>query len=194
MTYDPASALLVVDMQNDFVDPSGSLAVPGGESIVPVVNDEIVRASGAGAAVIYSQDWHPPTTPHFAQDGGVWPVHCVMGTWGSEFHPGLKVLEAPIVRKGSGGEDGYSVFSVRDPRTGDTQSTELDALLAERNTTTVVVVGLATDYCVKESALDALRRGYGTIVLRHAVRSVDLEAGDGERALRAVEHAGGSVQ
>ena len=190
--YDDTTALVVVDVQNDFADPEGSLYVSGGEEVVPIIYGEIDRALEAGAFVVYTQDWHPETTPHFAKDGGVWPVHCVMGTWGAELHPGLKV-SGPIVRKGSGGEDGYSGFTVRDPESGDEEGTELEALLREKNVTTVVVAGLATDYCVKETALDSLRKGFATTVLQDTVRAVDLEPGDGERALDAVRAARGDV-
>ena len=115
-----------------------------------------------------------------------------MGTWGAEFHPRL-VVSGPVVRKGSGGEDGYSGFTVRDPDSGEEEDTELEALLRKRNLSVVVVAGLATDYCVKETALDSLRKGFATTVLRDAVRAVDLEPGDGERALEAVRAARGEV-
>jgi nicotinamidase/pyrazinamidase len=119
-------------------------------------------------------------------------VHCVGDTWGSELHPGL-VVEGPVVRKGVNGEDGYSGFTTRDPVTGETVPTELPALLAERGVTSVVVTGLATDYCVKSTALDALAQGLSVRVLTEAIRSVDLEPGDGERALAEVRAAGGVV-
>ncbi|HEY8771694.1 MAG TPA: isochorismatase family protein, partial [Candidatus Limnocylindria bacterium] len=112
--YDPRTALVVVDLQNDFADPSGSLFVRGGDEVVGRINDELQLATSEGALVVYTQDWHPPSTPHFAKDGGVWPVHCVAGTWGAELHPGL-VVAGPSVRKGSNGEDGYSGFTMRDP-------------------------------------------------------------------------------
>ena len=89
LRYDEKTAVIVVDVQNDFADPEGSLYVPDGEKTIPFINDQIGRARGTGALVVYTQDWHPPSTPHFQKDGGVWPVHCVMGTWGAEFHPGL---------------------------------------------------------------------------------------------------------
>ncbi len=127
--YDPHVALVVVDVQNDFADPSGSLWVRGGAEIVPLVNAEIERALAAGAAVAYTQDWHPAHTPHFAQDGGIWPVHCVRETWGAELHPALAV-RGPVVRKGADGEDGYSGFSMRNPADGLTVPTELDATIA----------------------------------------------------------------
>ena len=112
--YGPSTALIVVDVQNDFVDPDGSLTVAGGTDVVPVINGQIQRAKDAGAFVVYTADWHPESTPHFLKDGGIWPVHCVGNMWGSEFHPDL-VVDGPVVRKGIDGEDGYSGFSVIDP-------------------------------------------------------------------------------
>jgi len=193
--YDSRTALLVVDMQNDFADPGGSLYVRGGDAIIDFVNAQIDGAREAGALVVYSQDWHPPVTPHFKKDGGVWPVHCLGDSWGSDFHPRLRVLpEAPRIRKGTGGEDGYSAFSVRDPESGATAATELESILRARNIVRIVIVGLATDYCVKETALDAQRLGFEVVVLTSGVRAVDLEAGDGERALAAVRAAGGRIE
>src|SRR5439155_20436555 len=111
--YDASTALVVVDVQNDFADPKGSLYVRGGERVPAAANGEIARARAAGTLVVYTQDWHPESTPHFAKDGGIWPVHCVGGTWGAEFHPNLDVAEdAVVLRKGTGGEDGYSAFTV----------------------------------------------------------------------------------
>ena len=187
--YDPETALIVVDVQNDFADPKGSLYVTGGEQTVPVLDREIEAAQAAGAAVMYTQDWHPPDTPHFAKDGGIWPVHCVQGTWGADLRPGL-VVAGPVVRKGSNGEDGYSGFTMRDPATGETTPTELGRLLRERGITRIFVGGLATDYCVKATALDARALGYPTTVLADAIRAVDLQAGDGERALEEMRAAG----
>src|SRR5262245_28482667 len=153
--YDPRTALVVVDVQNDFADPDGSLFVRDAESVIDVANGEIDRAREAGALVVYTQDWHPADTPHFAKDGGTWPVHCVAGTWGAELHPRLAVApDAERVRKGTRGEDGYSGFSMADPTTGERSSTGLDELLRGRGVERVVVLGLATDYCVKETALD----------------------------------------
>src|SRR5689334_11529574 len=148
--YDSTTALIVVDMQNDFADPSGSLYVEGAGDVVSAVNREIDAANAAGAFVTYTQDWHPASTPHFEKDGGVWPVHCVGDTWGAEFHPALHVTsDVDVVRKGTGGEDGYSAFTVRDPASGDAHATELESRLKQRGIERVVVVGLATDYCVK---------------------------------------------
>jgi nicotinamidase/pyrazinamidase len=187
--YDDRTALVVVDVQNDFADPRGSLHVPEGEAVVGVVNDQIAAARAAGALVVYTQDWHPPDTPHFAKDGGTWPVHCVHDSWGAELHPDLRV-EGERVRKGTGGEDGYSGFTVADPTTGDTSPTALHDLLDARGIERVVVVGLATDYCVRETALDAVRLGYATSVLRAGVRPVEVEAGDGQRAIDEMAAAG----
>jgi nicotinamidase/pyrazinamidase len=193
--YDAHTALLVVDVQHDFADPAGSLCVGGGEEIVPLVNAEIARAVAAGATVVYTQDWHPESTPHFARDGGVWPVHCVGGTQGAEFHPGLEVMDGALfIRKGAGGEDGYSAFSVRHPVGGEVSSTGLDDALRERGVDRVVLAGLATDYCVKDTGLDAVRLGFEAAVVRAAVRAVDLQPGDGDRALRALAEHGVEVR
>ncbi|MFN2606578.1 MAG: isochorismatase family protein [Acidimicrobiales bacterium] len=191
--YDPATALVVVDVQNDFADPEGSLFVAGAPAVVEAVNAEVGWASegDAPALVVYTQDWHPRHTPHFQVDGGVWPVHCVAGTWGAELHPGLSVVAgSEMVRKGVGGEDGYSAFSVRDPTTGEVSPTGLAAVLERRGVARVVVVGLATDYCVRETALDATRLGLRTTVVRGAVAAVDLAPGDGGRALYELAAAG----
>ena len=191
-TYDSTTALIVIDVQNDFADPAGSLPVEGGADVVPVINAEIEAAVRAGGHVFYTQDWHPPSTPHFEKDGGLWPVHCVAGTWGAAFHPGLRV-EGPVVRKGSHGEDGYSGFSMRDPETGETRPTELDDLLKAAGVTRLVIVGLATDYCVLATGVDARARDYPTTVLAAGVRAVDLAAGDGARALAELRLAGAFV-
>jgi nicotinamidase/pyrazinamidase len=188
--YEPATALVAVDVQNDFADPAGGLAVGDGAAVVPLLNAEIAAARAADALVAYTLDWHPAVTPHFAKDGGAWPVHCVGGTWGAELHPGLVADAGPRVRKGAGGEDGYSGFTMRDPLTGATVPTELDGLLRGRGVRRVVVGGLATDYCVKATVLDALALGYETGVLVDAIRPVDLAPGDGERALAEMERAG----
>ena len=192
--YGPSTALLVVDVQNDFADPAGSLSVRGGDAIVPVVDHEVREAEALGALVVATQDWHPEHTPHFAVDGGIWPVHCVADTWGAALHPALTIPEgAPRIRKGANGEDGYSGFTMRDPLTGETIPTELEELLREADVDRVVVVGLATDYCVKATALDARRLGFETAVLADAIAAVDLEPGDGERALDEMRAAGVAI-
>ncbi|HEX2240689.1 MAG TPA: isochorismatase family protein [Actinomycetota bacterium] len=191
--YDEKTALIVVDVQNDFADPEGSLYVSEGERVVPVVNDEIDAAQAAGAPVFYTQDWHPESTPHFAKDGGIWPVHCVRDSWGAEFHPDLKVV-GEVVRKGTGGEDGYSGFTVRDPETGVESETGLDEKLRARGVTDVVVVGLATDYCVKETVIDARRKGFEVTTLAQGMRAVNLKPDDGEQALRDMQRAGARLE
>jgi nicotinamidase/pyrazinamidase len=191
--YDETTVLLVVDVQNDFADPEGSLYVTGGEEAVAFVNEQVEAAHAAGALVVYTQDWHPPSTPHFAKDGGIWPVHCVGDTWGAELHPDL-VVAGPAMKKGAGGEDGYSAFTVRDPQTGDERPTGLDELLRDRGVERVVVVGLATDYCVMSSAVDAAGHGFATTVLADGIRAVDLRPGDGARAVAAMVAAGVSVE
>lgn len=191
--YDAATALIVVDVQNDFADPSGSLYVATGEQVVALINDEIARAGAAGASVFHTQDWHPESTPHFAKDGGVWPVHCVQDTWGAELHPGL-VIGGPVVRKGSNGEDGYSGFTMRDAVSGVTVPTALGDLLGEAGVTRLVVCGLATDYCVKATVIDGRERGYPVTVLGNAIRAVDLTPGDGDRAVEAMFAAGALLE
>lgn len=186
---DQRTALVVVDVQNDFADPDGSLFVAGGDRIVPTINDLVDAAREAGALVVYTQDWHPPTTPHFETGGGVWPVHCVAGTWGAELHPDLAV-DGPRIRKGTGGEDGYSGFSMRRLESGEDRPTGLHQLLQDHHIAKVVVVGLALDVCVKATALEAVGLGYGTTVLADASRPVELEAGDGRRAIDELRRAG----
>jgi nicotinamidase/pyrazinamidase len=188
--YGPDTALVVVDVQNDFADPDGNLYVSGGEEVVPVLNRQIQRARERDALVVYTQDWHPPETPHFADQGGAWPRHCVQGTNGAELHPDL-IVDGPVIRKGSGGEDGYSGFSVRDPETGEEGSTELDRMLREHGTRRVVIAGLAQDVCVRETALDAVGKGYAVDLLTDATRPVDDE--QGEQAIQALRERGVTV-
>ena len=189
--YDLRTALIVVDVQNDFADPRGSLYVRRGEEVVPFLNREIERAFDGGASVVYTQDWHPPVTSHFRKDGGIWPVHCVRDTWGAQFHPGLRVAEsATIVRKGEDGGDGYSGFSVRDPQSGDVTATRLESILRARHADSLVIAGLATDYCVADTTLDAIRLGHTATVLLEGIRAVDLQLGDGDRAIERMRAAG----
>ena len=189
--YGPGTALIVVDIQNDFADPDGSLSVPGAGDAVVAANREIAAAHEGGALIVATQDWHPERTPHFVTDGGPWPVHCVGGTWGAELHDTLELPDdAPRVRKGANGEDGYSGFTMRDPETGETTPTELEGLLRDAGVDTVAVIGLATDYCVKATALDAARVGFQTTVLTDAIASVDIEPGDGARSLDELRAAG----
>ncbi len=189
ITLDSASALVVIDVQNDFADPAGTLYVPGGEEVVEVVNLLVERALEAGATIVYTQDWHPADTPHFASGGGPWPAHCVAGSWGAELHPGL-VVRGPIVRKGVNGEDGYSGFSARDPASGEETSTELDELLRNQGIERLVVTGLARDVCVAATAADARRLGYRVALPLAASRPVELHEGDDHRVLGDLAAAG----
>ena len=191
--YDRSTALLVVDVQNDFADAKGSLFVQGGDAVVPRINEHIQLAAAGSAFIAFTQDWHPPSTPHFAKDGGIWPVHCVAETWGAELHPGL-VVAGPSVRKGSNGEDGYSGFTMRDPISGEDRPTALEAMLRDHAVTRVVVTGLATDYCVRGTVLDARRLGFETTVLTDAVAAVELHEGDGAHALLEMAEAGAQLE
>jgi nicotinamidase/pyrazinamidase len=188
----PKAALMVVDVQNDFADPRGSLYVKDAEAVIPIINEQVDAARTAGAFIVYTQDWHPPSTPHFKKYGGIWPVHCVKGTWGAQLHPDLEVVGESL-KKGTEGEDGYSAFSVRDPSSGETAPTLLEEMLRERGVRAVTVCGLATDYCVVETVLDARRLDFSTGVLSEAIRAVDLHAGDGDRALERMREAGAEV-
>ncbi len=192
--YDEGTALVVVDLQNDFADPTGSLAVQGGDEVVAVVNEAVEQAQAAGALIVATQDWHPESTPHFAKDGGTWPVHCVGGTWGAELYPAFRLpTEAPRVRKGQNGEDGYSGFTMRDPQTGEARPTELESLLRDAGIERVVVCGLATDYCVRATALDAVRLGFEVTVLGQACAPVNLEPHHGDEAISEMADAGVEV-
>jgi nicotinamidase/pyrazinamidase len=191
--YDGRTALLVVDVQNDFADPAGSLSVANAEDVVGPLNTEIAAANAAGALIVYTQDWHPEHTPHFERDGGIWPVHCVGGTWGAELHPRLDLVEGEVIHKGTDGRDGYSAFSVRDPRTGETEPTRLERMLRERGVERIVIGGLATDYCVLETVLDARGLGFEAEVLADAVRAVNLRPDDGDRAFTRMREEGATL-
>lgn len=181
-----ADALIVVDVQNDFC-PGGALAVPNGDAVVPILNEYLSRAADAGIPIFASRDWHPDHTRHFAAEGGPWPPHCIQGTPGAEFHPALRLPpSAVVVSKGMSAEDqGYSALEAVLP---DRQSLA-DALRA-RGVQHVYVGGLATDYCVRATVLDALNDGFTTFVLVDASRPVDVQPGDGERALNEMLAAG----
>ena len=192
-SYSPTTALVVVDVQNDFADPQGSLSVRGGVDVVRAVNAEVAAATSAGAPVFYTQDWHPADTPHFEKDGGTWPVHCVQDTWGAQLHPDLTVT-GEVVRKGEHGEDGYSGFSMRDPQSGEVVPTRLAALLRDAGAEQLVVVGLATDYCVRATALDGREQGWPVTVPWSGVAAVDVSPGDGERTREELQAAGVTVE
>jgi len=190
--HGPKTALIVVDMQNDFADPKGSLFVEGGDHLVGAVNAEIIRATAAGSFVAYTQDWHPPSTPHFETDGGIWPVHCVGDTWGSDFHPRL-IVAGPSIRKGTSGEDGYSGFSVRDPQSGASSPTELAAILLERSIQSIVTIGLALDYCVGATAEDSNAAGFDTLLPLALTAAVEMSPGDGAAMVERLRAIGVEV-
>ncbi|MDQ3810309.1 MAG: nicotinamidase [Chloroflexota bacterium] len=179
-------ALLIVDPQNDFC-PGGSLAVPDGDAVMPLLNEWARAAEAARAPIFVSRDWHPPRTTHFAAFGGTWPPHCVAGTPGAEFHPELRLpASAIIVSKGMGeAEDAYSAFQARDEA-----GTPLATLLRGRGVRHLVIMGLATDYCVKASAIAAIDAGFAVTVVTEGIRAVDLAPGDGQRALDDMRSAG----
>lgn len=183
------AALLIVDVQNDFC-PGGALAVPEGDQVIPVLNDYAERFHRAGLPVYASRDWHPPETRHFQEHGGPWPPHCVRNTAGAEFHPELRLPEGTtVISKGtSQGDHGYSAFE------GTTDRGErLEERLAREGVKRLYVGGLATDYCVRASALDALKRGYAVTLLADAIRGVDVNPGDSERAIEELRQAGAEV-
>jgi len=179
----PKQALIVVDVQNDFC-PGGTLAVAHGDEVVPPLNEIIDQFLERGDPVFKSRDWHPPTTKHFAKYGGTWPVHCVQNTWGAEFHPALRDDPRIIVAsKGLGDTDCYSAFD----------ETDLASQLHELNVEEVLVGGLATDYCVKNTVLDALKHGFKVKALKNAMRAVNLQPGDGDRAIDEMRAAGAEI-
>ncbi|MBA7623242.1 Nicotinamidase [subsurface metagenome] len=174
-------ALVIVDLQNDFC-PGGSLAVPDGDKIVPVVNDLIEKFSRAGLPIFAIRDWHPDNHVSFKAQGGLWPPHCIQNTPGAEFHPDLRLPDsATIISKADNPErDAYSGF----------EGTDLAALLKEAGVDHIIVCGLATDYCVKATALDSLMAGLGVTVVEEAIRGVDVQPGDSRKALDELQAAG----
>ena len=175
--YDASTALIVVDMQNDFAHPDGSLFVECGDQLVEPINIEIATAAQARSVIVVTQDWHPGTTPHFIDDGGVWPTHCVAGTWGADLIDGLDPdsRASAVIRKGTNGEDGYSAFSMREPGGIVDIPTGLAGLLRERGIERVVVCGIATDVCVSATALSATKAGFNTTVLWDSTRPVSAD-------------------
>ncbi len=174
-------ALIIVDVQNDFC-PGGSLPVPGGDRIVEPINELIAKFQNAGAVVIATRDWHPSNHSSFSEQGGPWPVHCVQGTPGAEFHPDLKINKQVVVisKATTADKDAYSGFD----------GTNLESLLRDHKISKVFICGLATDYCVKATVLDALKAGFETYVVQDAVRGVDVNAGDSEEAINEMLRAG----
>ena len=176
-------ALLVVDVQNDFC-PGGTLAVPHGDEVVPPLNKLIDEFLERGNPVYLSRDWHPLKTKHFSAYGGTWPVHCVQNTSGAEFHPALRHdPRIKVISKGLGDKDSYSAFD----------ETDLVTELRKQGVEEVVVGGLATDYCVKNSVLDAIKNGFHVKAVEDAMRPVELQPGDGEKAIAEMRAAGAEI-
>lgn len=182
-------ALLVVDVQNDFT-PGGALAVQGGDQVVPVLNKYAAHFAAKGWPVFYSRDLHPEETKHFVQQGGVWPPHCVQGTEGAEYHPELELPQSAVeITKGQDpNEDAYSAFQARNH-----EGKLFGDLLRELKVEKLYVGGLATDYCVKSSVLDALKAGFEVDLLIDAARGVDVNPGDTERAIAEMVNAGAGI-
>ena len=183
MSNEKKRALIVVDVQNDFC-PGGALAVPHGDEVVTPLNRLIREFLGRDDLVVKSRDWHPRKTKHFAEFGGMWPVHCVQGTHGAEFHRDL--LDDPriiVVSKGLGDEDSYSAFD----------GTDLAELLRKQGVEEVWVGGLATDYCVKNTVLDAAREGFRVKALEDAMRAVEVQPGDGALAVEEMREGGAEI-
>lgn len=179
----PKRALIVVDVQNDFC-PGGTLAVPHGDEVIEPLNQVIDEFLRRGDPVYKSRDWHPPMTKHFEKHGGVWPDHCVQNTQGAEFHPALRNdPRITVISKGLGDTNCYSAFD----------ETDLLAQLRQQNVEEVVVGGLATDYCVKSTVLDAIKKGFKVKALTDAMRAVDVQPGDGERAIEEMRNAGAEI-
>jgi nicotinamidase/pyrazinamidase len=183
MTTGSRRALIVVDVQNDFC-PGGALAVARGDEVVAPLNRLLDVFLANGEPVIKSRDWHPAITKHFADYGGTWPVHCVQNSRGAEFHPELRDdPRIQVVSKGLGDTDCYSAFG----------ETDLASRLRQQGVAEVWVGGLATDYCVKNTVLDALKLGFAVKAVESAMRAVDLNPGDGERALAEMRAAGAEI-
>lgn len=180
------TALLIVDVQNDFC-PGGSLPVADGDRVVPVLNERIRAFGRAGRPVFFSRDWHPPRTTHFQAQGGPWPAHCVQGTSGAAFRADLEVpKDAIIVSKGMGpDENGYSAFVGRDEG-----GRGLADLLRDRGIRTILVGGLATDYCVLNSVLEAVEHDFEVEVIADGVRGVEVKPGDTAAAIERMKTAG----
>ncbi len=179
-------ALLIVDLQNDF-SPGGALGVPGADKVVPVINKYIRIFSKKRLPIFASRDWHPIKTGHFKDFGGAWPVHCIHNSKGAQFHPKLKLpKEAIFLYKGMDPhKDSYSVFQAED-KSGRRFPNILETLKIEE----LYIGGLATDYCVKFSAKDALKNGFKVRLLFDAIKGVDLKTGDSELAIKELVKLG----
>lgn len=175
-------ALIIVDMQNDFMPPEGALPVPNALAIIPMINRYIEIFNSNGALIVATRDWHPPNHISFKTRGGPWPPHCVQGTKGAEFHPNLRLpYNVVIVSKAyDENTEAYSGF----------EKTELDQLLRVRGIRRVFICGVATDYCVKATTLDAIRLGYIVFVLMDAIKGVDIPRGSVEKAINEMLNEG----
>ncbi len=174
LTVGKETALVVVDIQNDFC-PGGALPVKDGDKVVPVLNTYIERFRAAGAPILFTRDWHPPDHSSFKDQGGPWPPHCVQNSPGARFHPGLKIPhEGEIISKADKRDEAYSFF----------QGTDLAKKLSQRGIRRLLVGGLATDYCVKETVLDGLKYGFEVLHLDDASKGVNVNPGDSESALQ----------
>jgi nicotinamidase/pyrazinamidase len=181
------TAVLLVDPQLDFF-PGGSLAVASGDQIVAPIN--ALLASHPEMPVFASRDWHPSSTKHFQARGGIWPPHCVQGTHGAQFHDQLRMQNARVYEKGTNPEDdgGYSAFDAATTVEGQTRRLVDD--LKAAGITRLIVAGLATDYCIKATVLDALKEGFGVSLFVPGVRAVNLKPADGDEATKVMQAAG----
>jgi nicotinamidase/pyrazinamidase len=183
------TALIIVDVQNDFC-PGGALPVTEGHATVPLINRLVAEFESNGSPIIATRDWHPPQTTHFNTHGGPWPPHCVQGTRGAEFHRDLRLGGALVVSKGmEENADSYSSFDAIDA-----SGVCLADLLRARGVERLVIVGLATDYCVQQTVLDGLQKGFAVTVVEDAVRGVDVKPGDARRALEEMARAGAAIR
>src|SRR5262249_11651383 len=185
MGLQPGDALLIVDVQNDFC-PGGTLAVPEGDKIIPVLNQWVAEANAKGVPVFASRDWHPPDHISFNERGGPWPPHCVRGTSGAAFHPHLRLPpDVEIVSKAEDADkDSYSAFG----------GTDLADRLREANVKNIWIGGLAQDYCVRATALDAIQNGFTVHLITDATRAVNVYPGDGQKALDEIRKAGAILE
>lgn len=187
--FQSGDGVLLIDPQNDFC-PGGALPVAEGDLVMPVLTEWAAAAERADVPVYVSRDWHPARTTHFEQFGGIWPAHCVIDTPGAAFHPALRLpSSAFVISKGMGEtEDAYSAFQGRDNR-----GQLLDELLTRDHVEHLYVMGLATDYCVRSSALDGLERGLRVTLVPEGMRAVNLQADDGRQAEAAMRAAGAEI-
>lgn len=182
--------LLLIDIQNDFC-PHGALPVPEGDKIIPFLNKYIAIFQKANFLIAATRDWHPPVTKHFKQYGGLWPAHCIQNTWGAQFHPSLELpADTIIFTKGTAEtKEGYSGFDGVDP-----QGIPMYNFLQSRHISTLSIGGLATDYCVKRTVLDALNFGFKVNLLTDAIKGIDLRPGDSQRSINEMSSRGAQLK